>query len=112
MKLKLRRLQRYEIETHQDIILDIDELRNEEDLDNLFLGIDEYIISGDEYVKFHHPDNFEYNGYDIYLENDKISMVRYNDEDLPDWNKEKVKDIKQVIRNLQIDNLLKNKNQK
>jgi len=113
MKIKLVRKQKYIIETHQEIEVDIKDIEEtSEDLDDLFYDSTEMIMSGGELQVYQQPDNFDYEGWDIMIDDgdEYIRIDSYRSkikDDLQDWSELPKTSIKDYLRNKKIDNLLK-----
>ena len=119
MKIKLVRKQKYTIETHQEIEIDIKDIQETShtlylwgDLDNLFYDSTEMIMSGDELQVYQQPDNFDYEGWDIMIDDgdEYLRIDSYRSkikDDLQDWSELPKTSIKDYLRNKKIDNLLK-----
>lgn len=109
MKVKLIRKQRYIIETHQEVEVDINDI-NEQDYDELFYDSPETIESADEQIMFRHPDNFDYVGYDILLDDNEYHRIDSYDntllDDLPNWREINKITLKDYLRNKKIEKLL------
>lgn len=112
MKIKLIRKQKYIIETEQEVEVDINDI-DENDLDELFYDSPEFIKSGDEMILFNHPDDFDYEGYDVMIDDKELIRIdsyrNTSKDDLPDWSQLPKSSLKEYLRNKKIDKLLKQK---
>ena len=115
MKIKLIRKQKYTIETHQEIEIEVDESGKLDniDYDAYFYNSKETIFNHDEETEFDHPDNFDYEGFDVLIQDplseEYIRLESYRNDfkdDLIDWSELPKTTIKEYIRNKKIDNIL------